>query len=231
MAQRKGPRNKTGERGGLAEAAYVALHKRILDNELRPGFQALEAELALGLGMSRTPVHEALLRLQADGLVEVQPRRGVRVLPIAPDDMREIYEVLTCVESAAAELLAQRRPGAMELVGLERAVNDMERALSRDDLEAWADADERFHRSILELCGNQRLARIGLMFRDQVRRARMVTLRLRAKPYKSNAAHKALLLCIKRGDGEAASQNHRQQRQRGSNELMAILKRYELPYL
>jgi DNA-binding GntR family transcriptional regulator len=226
----KRPR-KAGERSGLVEIAYAALRGRILDNDMKPGFQALEAELALGLGMSRTPVHEALLRLQADGLVEIQPRRGVRVLPISPEDMREIYEILTCVEAAAAELLASRRPSVAELVGLERAVADMERALARNDLKAWADADERFHRAILELCGNRRLARIGLTFQGQVRRARMVTLRLRAKPYKSNAAHKALVQCIKRGDAAAAGKNHRHQRQRGSDELMAILKRYELPYL
>lgn len=231
MARAAKRQAKTSTSGGLVEIAYTVLRKRILDNEMKPGFQALEAEIALGLGMSRTPVHEALMRLQADGLVEVQPRHGVRVLPIAPDDMREIYEVLTCVEAAAAELLTLRRPHATELVELEHAVADMERALARDDLSAWAEADERFHRNVLELCGNRRLARIGLTFRDQVRRARMVTLRLRPKPYKSSAAHKALIQCIKRGDADAAGRNHRLQRQRGSAELMDILTRYDLTYL
>jgi DNA-binding GntR family transcriptional regulator len=67
--------------------AYVQIKAEILSNRLPPGFQAPEPEVALRLGMSRTPVREALIRLEADGLVELIPRRGVRVLPLRAEDM------------------------------------------------------------------------------------------------------------------------------------------------
>ena len=94
----------------LVDAAYEQIRRRILDNAWPPGHRALEQEVALALGMSRTPVREALMRLQAEGLVEVIPRHGMRVLPVSPNDMREIYQILTALECMAAELLAQRKP-------------------------------------------------------------------------------------------------------------------------
>ena len=94
------------EVGSLVDEAYHGIRRRILDNQWAPGFQAMEQEVALQLGMSRTPVREALIRLGKEGLVEVIPRRGMRVLPVSPNDMREIYEILTALECMAAELLA-----------------------------------------------------------------------------------------------------------------------------
>ena len=94
-------------RVSLVDDAYLAIRRRILDNVYPPGHQALEGDLAGELGISRTPVREALIRLANEGLVEVVPRHGMRVLPVSPTDMREIYVVLTALESAAAELLAQ----------------------------------------------------------------------------------------------------------------------------
>jgi DNA-binding transcriptional MocR family regulator len=99
----------------MVDAAYKEMHRRILDNVWAPGHQALEQEIALQLGMSRTPVREALIRLANEGLVEVIPRRGMRVLPVSPTDMKEIYEILGALESAAAEMLAARKPSDAEL--------------------------------------------------------------------------------------------------------------------
>src|SRR4051812_8794246 len=86
-------RTKRSERS--TDLVYQRLKQRILDNEYAPGTQVLEQDLASGLGLSRTPVREALIRLQQEGLVEVVPRHGMRVLPLSPRDMREIYTVLT----------------------------------------------------------------------------------------------------------------------------------------
>ena len=102
--------------------AYHAIRRRILDNVYPPGHQALEGALAAELGISRTPVREALIRLAHEGLVEVVPRHGMRVLPVSPDDMREIYAVLAALESAAAEALALRRPSDAELQPLVDAI-------------------------------------------------------------------------------------------------------------
>ncbi len=212
----------------MAEVAYRAIRKRILDNVWAPGTQALEGALALELSMSRTPVREALIRLSNEGLVEVIPRHGMRVLPVSPADMREIYQVLTSLESMAAELVARTKPGAAELAPLDKASRDMERALKRDDLDAWAEADERFHRHLVEMCGNAKLAAIVFNYWDRAHRARMVTLRMRPRPVNSTREHLAIVEAIRRGDADAAGTLVRAHRERASRELTELLQRHRL---
>jgi DNA-binding GntR family transcriptional regulator len=214
--------------GSLVDAAYAEIRRRILDNRWAPGHQALEQALALELGMSRTPVREALIRLANEGLVEVVPRHGMRVLPVSPSDMQEIYEILTSLEAMAAELVARRAPAAAELAPLEKASRDMDKALKKDDLDAWAEADERYHRHLIELCGNRKLAAIVYNYWDRAHRARMFTLRLRPKPVDSTREHLAVVEAIRRGDAVAARELHRAHRERGSRELTEILSRYRL---
>jgi DNA-binding GntR family transcriptional regulator len=181
--------------------------------------------------MSRTPVREALIRLANEGLVEIVPRHGMRVLPVSAADMREIYDILTALEAMAAELVARRKPAAADIAPLEKASRDMERALKRDDLDAWAEADERYHRMLIELCGNMRLAAVVHNYWDRAHRARMVTLRLRPKPVSSTREHLAVLEAIRRGDGVGARELHREHRNRGSRELTEILQRYRLSHV
>src|SRR3954452_14063216 len=134
-------------RPSLVGDAYDALKQAIRENAFPPGYQGSEQEIAAQLKMSRTTVHEAIIRLQEEGMVIVLSRRGVLVCSISPDDMREIYEAIIVLEGGAAELLAEkpkdvRGPIADELDG---ANVQMETALGADDLVAWARADERFH--------------------------------------------------------------------------------------
>lgn len=215
-------------RSSLVDIAYAAIRRRILDNIYPPGHQALEGELADELDISRTPVREALIRLAHEGLVEVVPRHGMRVLPVSPADMREIYVVLTALESAAAELLAKRRPNDAELKPLVEATRDMTRALKADDLDAWAAADERFHQGLVELAGNRSLQEAVSRLGDRVHRARMFTLRLRPKPVHSTQEHMAMLDCIRAGDSAGAVEVNRAHRERATRELLNIFERYRL---
>ena len=112
-AHRRGPssrRPSRAPRGSLVEAAYRTCASAFSTTNGRPGFHALEQELALDLGMSRTPVREALIRLQKEGLVKVVPRHGITVLPVSVDGMRDIYDMLTALEPMAAELAAAATP-------------------------------------------------------------------------------------------------------------------------
>jgi len=221
--RRRGP-----EGGSLADAAYQKIKKRILANRFPPNYQAVESKLALSLGMSRTPVHEALVRLAHEGLIEIISRHGMRVLPVSPADMVEIYQALTAIEAQAAELLARRGVSDAEIASLAAAVDEMDAALAADDRPAWARADEQFHRRLLELCGNRRLMQVGFTFREQVNRARLLTLPLREKPVRSNEAHRKLVELIRDGDADAARELHRTQRVRGGAELTEILLRFPL---
>lgn len=206
-----------------ADEVYDVLKGEIRLNQMPPGYQAPEPELALRLGVSRTTIREALIRLQSDGLVELIPRRGARVLPLRVDDMREIYEILTSIEPDAAARLAARKPSALELAPMEEAAADMELALTHEDLDAWAEADDRFHLALLDLHGNRRLLGFVAALNDQVHRARMVTLRLREAPVRSNEEHQDILESLRNGDANAARQAFFEHRQRAAQELVGIL--------
>jgi DNA-binding GntR family transcriptional regulator len=214
-----------------AEAAHARLRAMILDNLLPPGTQRLEAELAVELGLSRTPVREAMLRLQGDGLVAVTPRHGMRVLPVSAADMREIYDVLESLEPKAAELLARRSLPGSQLKPLHQACEAMEAALAAGDRPAWAAADEAFHRDLLALCGNRRLAAMVMQLWDQSHRARMLTLNLRPLPAASTAEHRAITDAIAAGDGDRARETFRLHRRRGGAEMIALIERSGLAWL
>jgi DNA-binding GntR family transcriptional regulator len=212
----------------MVDGAYQSMRRRILDNVWAPGYQALEQEIALALGMSRTPVREALIRLANEGLVEVIPRRGMRVLPVSANDMKEIYEILAALESMAAEMLAARKPTDAELKPLVTATNAMAKALAKDDLDAWAAADESFHEQLVNLAGNKMLADAVFSYWDRAHRARMFSLRLRPKPVNSTQEHMALVERLRQGDAAGAAAVNREHRQRASRELLTIFERFRL---
>lgn len=213
------------------EDAYARLKDEIRTNRLPAGFQAPEPEIAIRLGMSRTPVREALIRLEAEGLVELAPRRGVRVLPVQADDMREIYEILTALEPDAAASLAARKPSQEDLAPLEMATSAMEHALANGVLDEWAEADDRFHRALLELQGNRRLQNVVTALYDQAHRARIVTMRLRETPQKSTEEHRAILHNLQLGNAEETRRVFRQHRERAAKELLGILDKYKFGQL
>ncbi len=212
-----------GERRSSTQRAYDELRRRILSNEMPAGAQYLEQALADELGMSRTPVREALIRLSDERLVEVRPRHGARVLPVSVADMAEIYELLTVLEALAAQRIAERGLEMSELSRLDGLIAAMERALEIDDLIAWSGLDQDFHTAIVELSGNHRLSQVAAMFRDQAHRARMQTLTLRPKPTQSNRDHAALVSAIRRRDAAAAHDIHRRHRLEAGRMLLKLL--------
>jgi DNA-binding GntR family transcriptional regulator len=222
------PEHQGGEREPQAEKAYRELRRLILQNELPAGMQLLEQEAALRLGMSRTPVREAMVRLQQEGMVEIRPRHGMRVLPVSVDDMRDIYALLTALESLAARLAAERGLGDEELTSLDEAVQDMDDALAREDLDSWAKADARFHRLLVSAAGNRRLENAVANLVDQSHRVRRMTLRLRPKPEASNNDHRAVVAAIRNGDSATALAIHEAHRRKNGQMLIGLLKQMDL---
>ena len=212
----------------LVDSAYEQIRRRILDNEWPPGHRALEQEVALALGMSRTPVREALMRLRGEHLVELIPRHGMRVLPVSPGELSDIYQILTALECTAAESLARRRPDAAMLRPLVDATRAMDRALKADDLDAWAVADESFHAGLLELAGNRQLQATVMNYWDRAHRARMFTLRLRPRPTRSTREHRQMVERLMAGDADGAARVTRAHRERANAELLAICDRFRL---
>lgn len=190
------------------DQALSQLRELVFRGELAPGSNHFEADLAHQLGMSRTPVREACLTMQAQGLLEVQPRRGVRICPISAEDMADIYDVLCELESLAAARAAEKGYDRRDLASAQDCIADMDAALKTHDRTAWAAADERFHTELVRLGGNARIAQIVERYTDQVRRARMITLPLRPLPLKSNDEHRAVLKAIETGDAQRARALH-----------------------
>lgn len=218
-------------RKSRTENAYDLLKTQILQNVMSPGRVETEPEIALRLGMSRTPVREALVRLENEGLLRLVPRRGVQVLSVSPDDMRDIYQLLTILEPEAAMAVARMAPDPAVLAPLQESIEQMAQALEDDDLDAWAEADDRFHRELLSLNPNRRLTGFVTTLFDQAHRARLITLRLRERPWRSTDDHRQILDAIARGDVEATRQLFRAHRERAANELLALLERARLSLL
>lgn len=221
----------TGESSTSESNTAVAvseIRNLIFSGDLGAGTDHLESELAARLGMSRTPVREALLRLEAQGLVEVRPRKGVRIKPLSPSDMAEIYDILTELESLAAANAARRNLTDAELAPLATAIADMESALRSNDREAWAVADSHFHQHLVALGKNERIMQIVRMMSDQVRRARAVTLYMRPAPTSSNRDHMRVLEAIRDGKADLARETHRQHRLAAKAILIDLLKRHKL---
>lgn len=213
------------------QRAVEELRRLIFNGELGAGSDHLESELADRLGMSRTPVREAALTLEAQGLVEMRPRKGLRVLAISPDDMREIYDVLTELESLSAENAARLGYSDADLGHLATAIDEMEEALATNDLEAWAAADDAFHAELVRLGKNSRVQTIASMMVDQVRRARAMTLRVRPLPVKSNEDHRGVFDAIRAGDAAEARRIHYAHRTHAKTMLLGILEKYRFLHL
>ena len=211
--------------------AIDGLKELIFSGELAAGSDHLETELAARLGMSRTPVREATLMLEGQGLLEVRPRKGVRILSLSVADMDEIYELLTELESLAARRAAAAGYAKADLKCLEDAIDNMETALSEEDREAWARADEDFHTELVRLGGNSRVISIVANFNDQVRRARSMTLYIRPLPEKSNEDHRALLEAISAGDQKLAFKVHHEHRSNAREMLIELLQKHGLRHV
>lgn len=218
--------NKKNPKASLTQQAYSELKERIMTGKFSVGEHYLEPEIAEMLGISRTPAREALIRLSQEGLIDLKPRRGVQVKPIFLHDLKEIYEVLTSLESTAVWLAAKRRLAGKDVQSLKSAVDEMDEALIIDDLDAWAEADVKFHMLLVELGNNNRIRQLVKTYFDQAHRVRMLTLRLRPKPVDSNKEHRAVVEMIEKGKAEEARRVHYEHRENAGELLLSLLKSY-----
>lgn len=214
----------------LAGKAYHDIKQRILENRIQAGEYLLEDELAGMLGMSRTPLREAFVQLQNEGLIEIVPRRGIRVVPLTVEDMREVYELLRWLESQAAHSLAQRADRSGYVKELRRIAGEMKRALAAGDVDGWARANDQFHVRLVASAGNGRLARICGNLLDQSQRVRAFTLRLRKPPTRTAEAHLAMLKAIDEGDGDRAAALQADNKHAWLAEFEEIVARLQLRY-
>ncbi|GJD48590.1 HTH-type transcriptional repressor GlaR [Methylobacterium crusticola] len=216
-----------------SDRAYAAIKDLIQRGAIPPGDLIDETETARRLGISRTPVREALLRLQTESFVEIGRGKGIRVLPLSSAALREMYQVISGLEVTAVSLIVRRGPSSGELDGLRAALSAMDAAIAAGDVGAWGEADETFHRELMRLSGNRKLHEVGCQMRDFVLRAHRVALRLQTPEYRaaSTRSHSGLIAVLLGGDAEAAAQRHQHQRLRGEEALIGVVDRFQIASL
>ena len=215
----------------LAEKAYREIKQMVLENKVHGGEYLLEEDLARAVGMSRTPLREALVQLQTERLITLVPRRGIRIVPLTVEDMREVYELLEWLESQAAYALAQRPDREAYLPELRQLAAQMKAALAAGDMVAWAKANDLFHIRLVASAGNRRLIQICENLLDQSQRVRAFTLRARKPPVRTTESHARMLKAIEQGDADKAAEIQRENKRAWLVELQELIERLQLRYL
>ena len=170
----------------------------IYDGQITLGEQVSEAQLAMQLGVSKTPVREALLRLKSEGLVEIHPQRGSFVFRLEPDQVAQLCRYRAMVETAALrEAIVANRRGLLQQMS--RCVAEMEVAEKARDLKALARIDMDFHGQFLAFCPNTYL-KSGY----DVIRSQLTALRHRSPIANAVESHEVLVNAVAAGDADAA---------------------------
>ena len=186
----------------LRDVVFNTLRQAILRGELKPGERLMEIQLAQRLGVSRTPVREAIRKLELEGLVLMIPRRGAEVAEITRQDLEDVLEVRAALEELAVKDACEHITDE-QLQDLKKAANEFKRSLEGTDLVACAEADIHFHEIIYAATNNKRLVQMLNNLREQMYRYRLEYLKDTHSHEKLDGEHQAIFENIRNGDKEA----------------------------
>jgi DNA-binding GntR family transcriptional regulator len=195
-------RTRTG--GGAAkERAYAYTKQRVLDLTFAGGSMLSEGEVAQALGLSRTPVREAFLQLESEGLLQLYPKRGALVVPVSTAEVMGVVEARLLVERFAVAKVIEN--GIAVAHELELSIAQQNMLVERDDGEGFVEADREFHRILLVATSNPLLLAFYDSLRDRQRR--MIALSLSRDAHRARdviAQHRELAVAISEGDLDTA---------------------------
>ena len=183
----------------LRDVVFHTLRNAILKGELQPGERLMEIQLAQKLGVSRTPVREALRKLELEGLVLMMPRKGAVVADITIQDLEDVLEVRTALEELAVQKACDTITEE-QLKELKRAANEFKRCAESEDILACAEADMQFHEVIYGATNNKRLQQMLTNLREQMYRYRMEYLKDKRMYSRLIEEHDMIRKAIKRRD-------------------------------
>ena len=183
----------------LRDVVFNTLRQAILKGELEPGERLMEIQLSERLGVSRTPIREAIRKLELEGLVLMIPRKGAEVAKISETSLREVLEVRRSLEELAAEMACQRI-GERELLDLEEAEEAFAEAIINGEPMEIAESDEHYHDLIYQATGNSRLVQILNNLREQMYRYRLEYIKDEDKRQILVVEHEHILQALKNHD-------------------------------
>lgn len=187
----------------LRDVVFENLREAILEGKLKPGQRLMEVQLAEQLGVSRTPVREAIRKLELEGLVVMLPRKGAYVANMSLKDIIDVLEIRASLEGLAASLAAERiNPD--DIKKLEIIVKEFEELTIASDVDTLLKKDVEFHECIFKATNNKKLHQLINSLWEQVYRFRVTYI----SDYDSSLSivneHKLILEAIKKGDNELA---------------------------
>lgn len=187
----------------LRDVVFNTLRQGILTGELKPGERLMEIHLAKRLGVSRTPIREAIRMLELEGLVTMIPRRGAEVSRISGQDLQDVLEVRKVLDSLSTRLASERitEEGKKEL---EKAAAEFVEVVKNGDSTSIADADVRFHDVILQASGNKRLIQMVNNLAERIYRYRLECIKDKSNHSKLIDEHALIMKYVVAGDADKA---------------------------
>ncbi|MGW7103071.1 GntR family transcriptional regulator [Streptomyces sp. NPDC054838] len=187
-----------------ADRVYQHVKQGVLGRRYEGGALLTEGEVAEAVGVSRTPVREALLRLETEGLLKLYPKKGALVLPVSAQEIADVIETRLLVEEFTVRKAVPAPPALLER--LAALIDEQRRHAAEGDLVALMAADRAFHAEIVRHAGNQILSRLYDQLRD--RQLRMGVALLHAHPdrvERTLAEHTEILDALRAGEPEPAA--------------------------
>lgn len=209
----------------LRELVFESLREAIILGRLKPGERLMEIQLAEEMGVSRTPVREAIRKLELEGFVVMVPRKGAYVAGISVKDIVDVFEVRAALEGMAAGLAAERITNE-EMDQLERLLLRINK-LGDEDFDAVVEGDTNLHELIYQASRNQRLVQIITHLQEQIQRFRMTSL---SQPGRTKIAldeHKAIVEAISDRNVDLAQSLAREHIENAEQSLLNALRREE----
>lgn len=189
----------------LTDWAYTTIKESILSLRIPPGTQLHIDQMADQMGTSRTPIREALLRLESDGLIRVSPRVGFFVTEITKRDLSELFEIREMLESQAAKEAASALSD-QDLAYLASLLHTSEAAVERGDLSKFLETEIQFHNFIVQHARNRRLVSMMESLRDLTYRERVISLQSIDNVRATVNEHRKILQALRDHNPELASQ-------------------------
>jgi DNA-binding GntR family transcriptional regulator len=210
----------------LGQEATDLIRRLILRGELSPGERLVEERLGDLLGLSRTPIREALHRLEQEALLTKRPRGGYEVRPLTVREVEETMGVRGVLEAYAAELAA-RQASPKVLRELDRCLEQFEEALARQDEERLLELNVRFHDLLYQASDSQLLQRLLGELKDELERISRVMMSNMPAGHWSAQEHRAVVEAIKAHDGATAGRLAKEHVERGGHWLISHLQGQE----
>ncbi|MDF2615115.1 MAG: GntR family transcriptional regulator [Clostridia bacterium] len=187
----------------LRDIVFQTLRKAILTGELEPGERLMEIQLGEKLGVSRTPIREAIRKLELEGLVIMVPRKGAQVAQFTEKDIQDVLEVRAALEALAAKI-ACKRMDDRAFLKLQLAITEYEYAAREKDVETMIEKDVEFHETIFNATQNDKLIQLFNNLREQVHRYRIAYLKNVGESELVHTEHLELLDALKQRNEELA---------------------------